>query len=74
MLANWCGELWCGGLTHVTQLMVFVSSELEPRQSKQKVTLVLLSSEKGEFLLVSGVLVDNTGLLPFSKEGHRAHL
>lgn len=52
----------------------FLSSELEPRQSMQKVTLVLLSCEKGEFLLVSGVLLDNTDLLPSSKEGHKAHL
>lgn len=51
-----------------------LSSELEPRQSKQKVTLVLLSSEKGALLLVSGVLLDNTGLLPFPKQGHMAHL
>lgn len=52
----------------------FLSSELDPRQSMQKVTLVLLNSKKWKFLLVSGMLLDNTGLLPFSKESHMVYL
>lgn len=66
-----CGVKWFNPHHPADGLL---SSELEPRQSKQKVTLVLLSSEKGALLLVSGVLLDNTGLLPFSKQGHMAHL